>query len=110
MNFPWRLGREELTAVAICSVFCATTVALTLLGDDIAGYIHRLMIDAQSEAVPALALHCAAVAVVMSIPVAASFWGREKIAAPFTPSILLYLLGIATAIYAGSRAGSGPHQ
>jgi hypothetical protein len=110
LNFQWRAGREELRAVAIFSAFCAASVALTVLGDDIEGYILRIKIDVQSNAVPTLALYCAAMAVVMSVPVVVGFWDREKIESRFTPSIFLYLLGLAAAIYAGSRVGAGPHH
>jgi hypothetical protein len=110
LSFQWHSVREELTAFAIFLVFCTATVALAFVGDDIKAYILRTIIDVQSDTVPTLFLHTAALAVVMSIPAVAGLWGRDKIEARFTLSVLLYLLCLAMGIYAGSREGAGPHH
>jgi hypothetical protein len=110
LNFPWQSVREALTVFAIFLVFCTATVALAFLGDDIGGYIFRTIIDVQSDTVPTLILHTGALAVVMSIPVVAGLWGRDKIEARFAASVLFYLMCLAMGIYAGSRSGAGPHH
>ena len=110
LNFPWHSVREALAAFAIFLVFCTATVALAFVGDDVEGYILRTIIDVQSDTVPILVLQTVALAVVISIPVAAGLWGRDKIEARFKASVLSYLLCLAMGIYAGSRQGAGSHH